>query len=203
MAEIDLVCWDFGDTLVDEQFMRIPPAGVSEWTAVYNAVLAERPEWVAQLDLGDVALHDLIGPLAERLPMSRLQIAAHLRAVWHQIEWFEDSRAMVERLDRVVAQAIVTVNPHEFHAIAMGCGLDTLVPTMVTSAETKTLSKVPMAERARELLGLAPGLTTTVLVDNKAHNVDEFITTGGHGILYERNANSLTALERLLHLDST
>ena len=39
---IDLVCWDFGDTLVDERFMRLPPDGVPEWGEVYDAVLAER-----------------------------------------------------------------------------------------------------------------------------------------------------------------
>ena len=51
-APVDLVCWDFGDTLVDERFMRIAPEGVPQWGKVYDEILDERPEWVASLDLG-------------------------------------------------------------------------------------------------------------------------------------------------------
>ena len=50
--EVDLVCWDFGDTLVDERFMRVAPETVPEWATVYEAVLAERAEWLRGWDLG-------------------------------------------------------------------------------------------------------------------------------------------------------
>jgi FMN phosphatase YigB (HAD superfamily) len=195
---VDLVCWDFGDTLVDERFMRLAPDGVSDWGRVYDEVLAERPRWVAELDLGRASLNDLIEPLAERLGLTRAAVAAHLRAVWHRIEWFDDARAAVERLDGVVDQAVVTVNPHEFAGIASACGLDRLIPTLVTSAELATTSKVALAERARQLLGLHPGLTTTILVDNRVDNVAEFAGAGGRTIHYRPGTNCLAPLDELV-----
>ena len=131
---VDLLCWDFGDTLVDERFMRIAPPGVPEWPQVYEAVLEDRADWLSSWDLGRGSLNDLVAPLAERVPISRAEIAHHLRSVWGQITWFHDSREWIERLDGDVAQAIVTVNPHEFSGIARACGLDAIVPVIVTSA---------------------------------------------------------------------
>ena len=94
MTGADLVCWDFGDTLVDERFMRLAPDGVPDWQAAYEAVLAERPEWVAGWDLGAGSLNDLVIPLADRLPMRRVEVAHHLRTVWHRIEWFPERAAL-------------------------------------------------------------------------------------------------------------
>lgn len=186
---IDLVCWDFGDTLVDERFMRIAPRGVHEWTLVYDEVLASLGdhgnfdnEWM----LGRATMNELVGPLSLRLPMTRAAVAKHLRAVWQQIDWYPEVRALLEHLNGQVLQAIVTVNPHEFHGISTACGLDPLVDVIVTSADLQTLSKVTMAAHARELLGLAPGLSTTLLIDNRADNVDEFLRAGGRGIPFQR-----------------
>ena len=197
---VDLVCWDFGDTLVDEMFMRIAPIDVPQWATVYEEVLDERPEWVEDWMLGRVSMNDLIPLLVDRLPMTAEQVAHHLRWVWTQIVWFEDSRQLIERIPATVAQAIVTVNPHEFHGIATACGLDPLVPTMVTSADLETASKPAMAVRAREILGLPVGLGTTVLIDNRADNVAAFEAAGGHAVLCERDNRSLIEVERLLGL---
>lgn len=195
---VDLVCWDFGDTLVDERFMRIPPDGVPEWSAVYESVLAERAEWLNGWDLGRGSLNDLVAPLADRLPMTHGQVVRHLRMVWGQITWFPDSRAWVNQLAGKVPQAVVTVNPHEFSGIARACGLDVRIPMIVTSAELGTLSKVTMAEHARQVLGLTSGLSATVLVDNKQHNVDEFAAAGGLTILYEQQSGCLDALAEMV-----
>jgi FMN phosphatase YigB (HAD superfamily) len=195
---VDLVCWDFGDTLVDERFMRIPPDGVPEWSTVYESVLAERAEWLNGWDLGRGSLNDLVAPLADRLPMSHAHVVRHLRMVWGQITWFPDSRAWVNQLAGKVPQAVVTVNPHEFSGIARACGLDVRIPTIVTSAELGTLSKVAMAEHARQVLGLGSGLSTTVLVDNKQHNVNEFAAAGGRTILYEQQSRCLDALAAIV-----
>lgn len=191
---IDLVCWDFGDTLVDERFMRLPPDGVAAWPQVYEEVLAERPDWVDGWNLGRGSINDLVEPLAERLPMTEAEVAAHLRAVWGRITWFPDARAWVERLHGVVDQAVVTVNPHEFAGIATACGLDRLIGLIVTSAELATMSKVTMAVRARELLGLPAGLSTTILIDNRADNVAEFEAAGGQVIHYRQDSGCLDPL---------
>jgi FMN phosphatase YigB (HAD superfamily) len=159
---IDLVCWDFGDTLVHERFMRRSPPGVPEWEEVYDRVIDSRPEWETDWMLGRAPMTDLIPWLAAELPMTNRGIARHLRAVWQQIEWFPSTREWTERLNGRVAQAVVTVNPTEFSGIATACGLDPFVDVIVTSADIGSLSKVAMTEHARHLLGLESGVTTSL-----------------------------------------
>jgi FMN phosphatase YigB (HAD superfamily) len=195
---IDLVCWDFGDTLVDERFMRLAPDGVPQWGAVYDEVLAERPDWVASWDLGRGSINDLVGPLAARLPMTEIQIVRHLRLVWERITWFPDAEHWVDRLAGRVDQAVATVNPHEFSGIARACGLDVRIPMIVTSADLATTSKVVMAEHARAVLGLSPGLSTTVLVDNRADNVQEFTSAGGRAVRYQPDSGCLDELGTMI-----
>lgn len=201
--KVDLVCWDFGDTLVDERFMRLAPDGVPQWGAVYDEVLAERSDWVEAFDLGHGSINDLVGPLAARLPMTEAQIVGHLRRVWGRITWYGDAQDWVDRLIGKVAQAVVTVNPHEFSGIARACGLDHRIPLIVTSAELGTLSKVAMADHARAVLGLAPGLTTTVLIDNKAENTEEFSSAGGRAVLYEPDSGCLDVLSDMVPISSS
>lgn len=185
-ADIDLVCWDFGDTLVDERFMRIPPPDVPEWTDVYDNYLDQHPAWDEAWMLGKASLNDLIAPLADQLPMTRPEVSHHLRAVWWQIEWYPEVRAWLERLNGEMLQAVVTVNPWEFEGIAAACGLVPLVDVIVTSAEVGSASKVVMARRARELLGLDDRLDATLLIDNRLDNVEEFRQSGGRAFHFTR-----------------
>jgi FMN phosphatase YigB (HAD superfamily) len=178
---IDLVCWDFGDTLVQERLMRRSPPGVPEWEEVYDRVIDVHPEWEADWMLGRAAMIDLVPWLAAELPMTHTAIARYLRTVWQEIEWFSSAREWVERLNGCVTQAVVTVNPTEFSGIATACGLDPLVDIIVTSADIASLNKVAMSEHARRLLGLDAGVATSLLIDNRHDNIDEFTAAGGRG----------------------
>jgi len=207
MKVIDLVCWDFGDTLVDERFMRIAPPDVPAWTQTYDDVLGALGTYDDEWMLGRASMNELIQPLAARLPMSPAHVGRHLRAVWQQIEWFDEVRQHMIELDGRVLQAIVTVNPHEFHGIATACGLDPLVDVMVTSADLATISKVDMSKHARHLLGLGEGLATTLLIDNRRDNTEEFRAAGGHAIHFERStfgsiAESVLESSRLQFVDT-
>lgn len=184
-SDIDLVCWDFGDTLVDETFMQYAPPGVPDWPVAYRTHFEANPDIVERLDVGHAALHEFIAPLADTLSMPRADVARHLRAVFHRIEWLPGMRELVTSLNGKILQAVVTVNPHEFGAMAVACGLDPLVDVIVTSADVASLSKPVMARRARELLGLEPDLSTSLLVDNKAHNTNDFVAAGGLAIHFE------------------
>ena len=55
-----------------------------------------------------------------------------------------------------------------------------------------------MAERARELLDLPTGLSTTVLVDNRTDHVAEFIVAGGRAIHYRPGGDRLDELATLV-----
>ena len=147
--------------------------------------------------LGEANMTDLIPPLAARLPMTNAAIARHLRMCWHQIEWFPDAREWVNKLNARVLQAIVTVNPFEFSGIASACGVDPVVDVIVNSAELKTLSKVAMTEHARMLLGLPAGVGSSILIDNRKDNCDEFVAAGGTAIHFTPETFAAEA-ERLL-----
>ncbi len=181
---IDLVCWDFGDTLVDERFMQHAPPDLPGWPAAYRRCFGQDPGFADRLDVGDVSLHELIGPLAAELGITRAEAARHLRSRFHHIEWLPGMRELVGTLNGRVLQAVVTVNPHEFGAMAVVCGLDRMVDVIVTSADVASLSKPVMAERARQLLGLSNELSTSLLVDNKVANTEEFVAAGGRAIHY-------------------
>ena len=62
MPAPDLVCWDFGDTRVEERFMRAAPAAVPAWDSVYDDVMAAMPGFEDDWMLGHASLNDLIGP---------------------------------------------------------------------------------------------------------------------------------------------
>ncbi|MCP3853210.1 MAG: hypothetical protein GY698_00565 [Actinomycetia bacterium] len=129
--DLDLVWWDFGDALCDETFQRISPPRVPQWPEVYEQVLAERPDWVEGWNLGRGSMNDLIEPLAQRLAMTPGQVSRHLRAVWHQIVWFDEAMEWLRLLESRVAQAIVTVNPWEFSGTAAATGLEQMVDVVV------------------------------------------------------------------------
>lgn len=80
MVPLDLLLGLRGP-LVDERFTRIPPAGIPEWTALYDRALDERPGWVEEWLLGRAALNDLVEPRAAELSMARADISRHLRVV--------------------------------------------------------------------------------------------------------------------------
>ena len=188
-----MVAWDFGDTLVDEQLMRVPPRGVPEWTDALNS-LCDLDDWATRWELGEVSMNDLVLPLAERLPMSPVEVARYLRETWRAPRMLEPAASWLNRLRDVVAQVIVTVNPHEFHGVAAATGLDSQVDLIVTSAELRSISKVMLTREARRWLGLDEVLSTTLLIDNKAANIAEFREQGGQAFLFTENNTELDEL---------
>lgn len=200
-SDIDLVCWDFGDTLIDERMMWRAPDGVPEWPEIYTRWFAEHPGWDDRWMVGDALLNDMIPWLAAETGMTRSAVSRHLRWTWTQAEWFESSRRWVDRLNGRILQAVVTVNPYEFSGVSAAIGIDGLVDVIVTSADLGREEKSVMAEEARAILGLDPGLSTSLLIDNKQHNLDEFRAAGGHAILFDPNDPDALHTEIGVYLD--
>ncbi|MEM9537582.1 MAG: hypothetical protein AAGA40_18140 [Cyanobacteria bacterium P01_E01_bin.45] len=72
---IKCILWDFGDTLVDESWMRQPPAGFPDWPSVWSA---EVGQLAAEWDIGNLKLNNIVEPVAKRLNMSFEDALAHL-----------------------------------------------------------------------------------------------------------------------------
>ena len=185
-----MIAWDFGDTLVDEQIMRVSPPEAPGWTDAINE-LWETDDWAARWGLGEVSMNELVVPLADKLSLTPGHIARYLRETWRSPRMLEPATSWLRRLHGVVAQVIVTVNPHEFHGVAAASGIDALVDLIVTSAEVRSTSKVDLARQARRWLGLDDDLATTLLVDNIEANVVDFRAHGGQAVLFVEHDSAL------------
>ena len=134
--------------------------------------------------------------------ISRVRSLRHVRLLFQTrstpppgVVTLEPATGWLHRLRDVVAQVIVTVNPHEFHGAAAATGLDSQVDLIVTSADVRSTSKVVQAQQARRWLGLDEDLTSTLLVDSKEADIAEFCEHGGQAVLFAEND---TALDDLL-----
>lgn len=181
----DLVCWDFGDTLVDQNFMRQAPADLPGWTEAYERVRASTDQG-ERWDVARSTMRELAVLVADELGIDRARAWRQLATNLTTIDWFPEAQRAFDALDGAVVQAIVTVNPHEFWAMAAALDMHTKVDCIVTSADVDSFSKVDMCAEVRSMLGLDADLSSTLLIDNMAHNIEEFVAAGGQGLLYER-----------------
>jgi FMN phosphatase YigB (HAD superfamily) len=182
---IDLICWDFGDTLVDERWMRTPHPTYADWAAHYGEVLAADPAWVQAWDEGRASVGELVERLQRRTGLPAGSIEDHIADACRGVRFFPAPRVALDVLRGQVLQACTTVNPDVFTTyVVPALGLDALFDVVVTSWETGMTAKSALARRARRQLGLGDDLATTLLVDNKAANVEEFRAAGGVAYLF-------------------
>ena len=128
---VQCLLWDFGDTLCDElSLWRTSP----EWMEVYRS-FDEQDGIGAAWSLGDLDTHEVAAKLAERMMLSEAEIHVHLSRT-HLFEFFPFTYAFFRA--RHLPQAIVTVNPAQFRALARDLGFDEVTDTIVVSAEEGT-----------------------------------------------------------------
>lgn len=186
---IDLICWDFGDTLVDERWMRAPHPTYADWADHYDEVIAADPAWVQAWEEGRAGVVELVERLHRRTRLPASDIDDHIAAACRGVRWFPAARGALDELRGEVLQACTTVNPDVFTTyVVPALELATLFDVVVTSWETGIMDKSAMARHARQQLALGDDLATTLLVDNKAANVDEFRRAGGVAYLYRGDA---------------
>lgn len=179
MVSVALV--DFGNTLVDETFLRQDGDRFPTWTADLLAVLDEAGDgW----DTGLVSTAELAGRIAARLGAGADEVHDHMLELCWSMTFFPAINAAVRRRrDRGGRQALVTVNPDLFADIAAHFALHDAFDLVVTSAEEGTVDKIELCQRALERLGGVPA-ADSVLVDNIAPHVDGWVAAGGHGYLF-------------------
>src|SRR5882724_10164584 len=172
-----VLLWDFGDTLVDERFMRRPPADRPGWTAAWTDVVTEvADDW----HVGRIAAPDVYAALAARAGMSVDEVARHAAEccrslVFHEAAW------RVAR-ERRLPQAMVTVNPDMFvDEIIDPYRFRDVFDTIVVSAVEGTDDKTRLCEVALERLGFDGDRGSALLIDNREDLVDAWRTSGGAG----------------------
>ncbi|MCP4004292.1 MAG: hypothetical protein GY725_08860 [bacterium] len=173
---IQCLLWDFGDTLCDElSLWRVSP----DWMAVYHSF----DDGIgAAWNLGDLDTRGFVAELAQRMPLTEVEILAHLKRV-DLFEFFPFTYAFFRA--RHLPQAIVTVNPTLFtEVIVPGCAFEVVVEAIVVSGQEKTIDKGELCTRALERMSLGCGPSDALLIDNKQANLDAWKERGGVGYLY-------------------
>ena len=190
-GDIDVVLWDFGDTLVDERWCWPCPPGVPGWTDAWRAFGAT--ELCARWGRGEASMGDVAAHLADEAGMSGPEVVTHLERrfrdlTFHRRTW-KIARAREHR------QAIVTVNPVEFRDIVATYDLDRVFDVIVNSGEEHTDDKADLCDRALARVGVNER-ARSLLVDNIESNVVSWRSRGGLAYWYRGDhafADDLTA----------
>lgn len=174
---VQCLLWDFGDTLCDELSLW---RSSSEWMEVYRS-FGEQDGIGAAWSLGGLDTREVAARLAGRMSLSEAEIRAHLSRT-DLFEFFPFTYAFFRA--RHLPQAIVTVNPAQFRAMARELAFHEVTDAIVVSAEEKTADKGALCEIALRRMPVACARDRALLIDDKQSNVDSWVRRGGIGYRY-------------------
>lgn len=188
-----MLLWDFGDTLVDERWMRRPPADFPTWEIAWADVMAEVAEdW----EVGRASCGDVFDSLASRTGMTIGAIEAHARECCRQLVFNPTAWRVAKERRR--PQALVTVNPDLFAEYVVGeHELASVFDTVVVSALEGTADKNELCVRAIERLGFDGARSQVLLIDNRPDLIEAWRRSGGSGYWFrtdEQFARDVPAL---------
>lgn len=190
-----VLLWDFGDTLVDERWMRRPPAACPNWEAVWLDVMADRADdW----NVGRVGVADIFAALAEQSGMTTEAVRAHARRCCEKLVFHETAWRVASA--RRLPQALVTVNPDLFADFVVPAHrLDDVFDVVVISFAERTVDKPELCDIALDRLGFTGPRSDALLIDNRLDLVEAWKQAGGAGYWFETD-EKLRADLPTLHL---
>jgi hypothetical protein len=151
-----VVLWDFGDTLVDERWMRRSPPSCVSWESVWIETMAELAD---KWNVGALFAPEVFATLAVRSGLPVGEVEAHAIGCCRQLTFH--SAAWTVATERRWPQAIVTVNPDVFDDFVVPAyRLDTVFDAIVTSCAEGTADKVRLCEIALDRLGYQGRVTS-------------------------------------------
>jgi len=176
-----VVLWDFGDTLVDERWMRRCPESCPGWEAAWIAVM---DEFADRWNVGDVSFKEVSAALADAAAMTLPAVEAHSRVCCAQLTFHPNAWEVAQQ--RLRPQAIVTVNPDLFaDFIVPTHGLSKIFDQIVMSFAEHTDDKVALCDIALERLGYRGARDGALLIDNRRDLVDAWMDSGGAGYWFQ------------------
>jgi hypothetical protein len=102
----DVLLWDFGDTLVDEGWMRRCPSACPEWEDAWTTVMDDLADaW----NVGAVRTPEVLAAVADRTRMTLQDVEAHARDCCGRLAF--NPTAWPLAVEHRKPQALVTVNP--------------------------------------------------------------------------------------------
>jgi hypothetical protein len=176
-----VVLWDFGDTLVDERWMRRCPETCPTWETAWIAVMNELAD---RWNVGAVSFKEVSAALADAAAMTLPEVEAHARACCAQLSLHSNAWELARQ--RRTPQAIVTVNPDLFaDFIVPTYRLSEMFDQIVISFAEQTDDKVALCDIALERLGYRGARDHALLIDNRPDLVDAWRDSGGAGYWFE------------------
>ena len=178
---IRYVLWDFGGTLVDQDWMLRPPKAFPDWPQSW--IEAARGDLENAWNLGDVKCEDIAQRVSNLLGMPLSVTMDHIRHCCSNIRFFDAVLKSAE--DCLLQQAIVTVNPDVFTRYVVPFHrLDKLFAVIVTSWQEGTVNKAALCARAVQRLGGGSKHGDALLIDNIEDNVRDWKRAGGQGYVF-------------------
>ncbi len=175
-----MLLWDFGDTLVDERWMRQAPAGFPDWSDAWNEVMdACADDW----NTGRATERDVFAEMSRHTRLSIDFVERHAEAccrliIFHPLAW----RVATERHR---PQALVTVNPDLFvERVVRRHGLCDHFDTVVVSCTEGTDDKTTLCELALDRLDFGGERSNALLIDNRRDLAEAWQRTGGSAYVY-------------------
>lgn len=178
---ISALLWDFGDTLVDERWMRRPPSGCATWGDSWAEVMTElADDW----NVGAITCAHVFKEMAIRTGLSQRDVEVHARDCCRRIK-FHASAWRCAR-ERCRPQALVTVNPDIFvDSVVPSYDLTAVFDVIVVSATEQMADKVKLCDAALDRLGHHGDRSEALLVDNRADLVRSWEAAGGAGYWFQ------------------
>jgi FMN phosphatase YigB (HAD superfamily) len=172
-----VLLWDFGDTLVDERWMRRPPPECPTWDAVWVDVMADHADnW----NIGRIGADEVFDALADPSGMTAEAVRSHARHCCESVVFNETAWRVAS--ERRLPQALVTVNPDLFaDFVVPAYGLDDVFDVIVMSFAEQTDHKPALCNIALDRLGFTGRRSDTLLIDNRLDLVEAWKELGGAG----------------------
>jgi FMN phosphatase YigB (HAD superfamily) len=182
---VEVLLWDFGDTLVNEQWMRQAPPEYPEWARVWNEVMET---CAADWDTGRTSEREVFAEMSRRSGLAADFVEQHADAccraiTFHPIAW-QTARA------RHRPQALVTVNCDLFlDRVSRRHRLADHFDAIVVSCLEGTTDKTALCDLALERLGFTGERSGTPLIDNRRDLTDAWTEAGGVAYHYVGDAS--------------
>jgi hypothetical protein len=174
-ALVDVLLWDFCDTLIDGRWMHPAPDAFPNWPTIWMSVLRDRGrDW----DTGRLTEAEFIGALALEAGMQPSAVEEHVAVCCRSIMFHEAAWRAAKEHRR--PQALVTVISDLFaDRIEQPYGLEEHFDTIVASYREGTNDKTELCLIALDRLGYRGARSRALLIDDRRDLTDAWTASGG------------------------
>jgi FMN phosphatase YigB (HAD superfamily) len=190
----EVLLWDFGDTLVDERWMRRCPDACPGWEDAWTAVMADLAD---RWNVGAVRSPEVFAAVAARTGMTSRDVESHARDCCGRLAF--NPAAWRVAVEHRLPQALVTVNPDLFaDDVVPAHELAVVFDVIVVSFAEGTADKPSLCRIALDRLGFVGDRSAALLIDDRNDLVHAWQQVGGAGYWFRSDEQFRRDIPRLL-----